>query len=78
MGRHVRGDWCAGRADAAQPDRQGQEIDSALFENNVFLVGQHMVQYAVTGQPAAPMPERISSWGVYDVFSVHDRRADIH
>ncbi len=51
---------------------QGQEIDSALFENNVFLVGQHMMQYAVTGQAAAPMPERISSWGLYDVFSVQD------
>ncbi len=51
---------------------QGQEIDSALFENNVFLVGQHMMQYAVTGQPAAPMPERISSWALYDVFSVKD------
>jgi crotonobetainyl-CoA:carnitine CoA-transferase CaiB-like acyl-CoA transferase len=50
----------------------GQEIDSALFENNVFLVGQHMLQYAVTGQPAAPMPERISSWGLYDVFSVKE------
>ena len=51
---------------------RGQEVDSALFENNVFLVGQHMLQYAVTGQPAAPMPERISSWGLYDVFSVQD------
>ncbi len=51
---------------------RGQEVDSALFENNVFLVGQHMMQYAVTGQPAAPMPERISSWAVYDVFGVKD------
>jgi len=51
---------------------RGQEIDSALYENNVFLVGQHMLQYAITGQPAAPMPERISSWGLYDVFSVKD------
>ena len=51
---------------------RGQEVDSALFENNVFLVGQHMMQYAVTGKPAAPMPERISSWAVYDVFSVKD------
>ncbi|WP_406622686.1 CaiB/BaiF CoA transferase family protein [Acidovorax sp. SDU_ACID1] len=51
---------------------RGQEVDAALFENNVFLVGQHMMQYAVTGQPAAPMPERISSWAVYDVFSVKD------
>ncbi|MGY8600603.1 CoA transferase [Paracidovorax citrulli] len=51
---------------------RGQEVDSALFENNVFLVGQHMMQYAVTGQPAAPMPDRISSWAVYDVFGVKD------
>ena len=51
---------------------RGQEVDSALFENNVFLVGQHMMQYAVTGQPAAPMPERISAWSLYDVFDVKD------
>ncbi|WP_255440448.1 CaiB/BaiF CoA transferase family protein [Caenimonas sedimenti] len=46
----------------------GQEVQSALFENNVFLVAQHMMQYAVTGKPAAPMPARISAWAVYDVF----------
>ena len=50
---------------------KGQEVQSALFENNVFLVGQHMLQYAITGKAAAPMPERISAWGVYDVFTVH-------
>ena len=51
---------------------KGQEVQSALYENNVFLVGQHMLQYAITGKPAAPMPERISAWGVYDVFTVKD------
>ncbi|OGB52256.1 MAG: formyl-CoA transferase [Burkholderiales bacterium RIFOXYD12_FULL_59_19] len=51
---------------------RGQEVQSALFENNVFLVGQHMLQYAITGQPAAPMPARISPWAVYDVFTVKD------
>ncbi len=51
---------------------RGQEVQSALFENNVFLVGQHMLQYAMTGQPAAPMPARISPWGIYDVFTVKD------
>ena len=51
---------------------KGQEVQSALFENNVFLVGQHMLQYAITGEPAAPMPERISAWAVYDVFTVKD------
>jgi len=35
---------------------KGMEVQSALFENNVFLVGQHMLQYAVTGQAANPMP----------------------
>jgi crotonobetainyl-CoA:carnitine CoA-transferase CaiB-like acyl-CoA transferase len=45
-------------------------VQSALYENNVFLVGQHMLQYAITGQPAAPMPDRISAWAVYDVFTV--------
>jgi crotonobetainyl-CoA:carnitine CoA-transferase CaiB-like acyl-CoA transferase len=48
----------------------GQKVESALFENNVFLVAQHMMQFAVTGQPASPMPERISPWGIYDVFQV--------
>ena len=49
---------------------RGQEVQAALFENNVFLVAQHMMQFAVTGQPAAPMPSRISAWGIYDVFTV--------
>lgn len=48
---------------------RGTAVQSALFENNVFLVAQHMMQYAVTGNPPAPMPNRISAWGVYDVFS---------
>ncbi len=51
---------------------RGQAVQAALFENNVFLVGQHMLQYAITGQAAAPMPERISAWAVYDVFTVKD------
>jgi len=56
----------------AQRDKTGlgQEVQSALFENNVFLVAQHIMQYAVTGKPAAPMPARISAWAVYDVFQV--------
>ena len=51
---------------------RGMEVQSALFENNVFLVGQHMLQYAVTGSAAAPMPARVSPWAVYDVFTVRD------
>ena len=51
---------------------KGQEVQSALYENNVFLVGQHMMQYAITGRPVSPMPDRISAWAVYDVFTVKD------
>jgi crotonobetainyl-CoA:carnitine CoA-transferase CaiB-like acyl-CoA transferase len=51
---------------------RGQFVQSALFENNVFLVAQHMMQYAVTGKPAAPMPSRLSAWAIYDVFDTAD------
>jgi crotonobetainyl-CoA:carnitine CoA-transferase CaiB-like acyl-CoA transferase len=49
---------------------KGMEVQSALFENNVFLMGQHMLQYAVTGKHPAPMPARVSPWAIYDVFTV--------
>ena len=60
----------AQRDHATRGTGRGQEVQSALFENNVLLVAQHMMQFAVTGKPAAPMPSRISAWGIYDVFTV--------
>lgn len=57
---------------AREKTGRGQEVQAALFENNVFLVAQHMMQFAMTGQPAAPMPCRISAWAIYDVFTVRD------
>jgi crotonobetainyl-CoA:carnitine CoA-transferase CaiB-like acyl-CoA transferase len=50
----------------------GTHLTSALYETTAFLVGQHIAQYAVSGAPAAPMPERISAWAVYDVFQTAD------
>ncbi len=59
---------------AALQERQrtsrGQEVQSALFENCVFLNAQHMQQFAMTGEPPPPMPARVSSWGVYDIFTL--------
>ena len=46
----------------------GGEIGCSLFETTAFLVGQHMAQQGVTGQPVAPMPVRVSAWAIYDVF----------
>lgn len=55
-----------------QSTGKGCEVQSALFENNVFLVAQHMMQFAATGRAAAPMPSRISAWAVYDIFTVRN------
>jgi crotonobetainyl-CoA:carnitine CoA-transferase CaiB-like acyl-CoA transferase len=49
---------------------RGRSIKAGLFENCMYLVGPHMMQFAVTGQPAAPMPNRLASWAVYDIFDV--------
>ncbi len=51
---------------------KGMEVQSALFENNVFLMGQHMLQYAMTGHhPAADARARQP---VGDLRRVHGRR----
>jgi len=51
---------------------KGQLISTALYETCIMLVGQHMAQYAVTGKVADPMPERLASWAVYDIFESKD------
>jgi formyl-CoA transferase len=51
---------------------RGQEVQSALFENCVFLSAQNMQQHLMTGEPVPPMPVRVSSWSVYDVFALKD------
>ena len=57
---------------AREQTGRGQQVQSALFENNIFLVAQHMMQYVVTGKAPDPMPSRISAWAIYDVFNVKD------
>ncbi|MCX7199823.1 MAG: CaiB/BaiF CoA-transferase family protein [Proteobacteria bacterium] len=48
---------------------RGQYVESALYENNVFLMAQHMMESLATGRPAVPMPERVRAWAVYDTFT---------
>jgi crotonobetainyl-CoA:carnitine CoA-transferase CaiB-like acyl-CoA transferase len=55
-----------------QATGKGDMVQASLFETTIFLVGQHMAQFAVTGAPAAPMPARISAWAIYDVFDTKD------
>jgi crotonobetainyl-CoA:carnitine CoA-transferase CaiB-like acyl-CoA transferase len=53
---------------------KGKQIRVGLFENCLFAVAQHMVQYELTGVAAPPMPQRIHAWPVYDIFDTADGR----
>jgi crotonobetainyl-CoA:carnitine CoA-transferase CaiB-like acyl-CoA transferase len=53
---------------------RGQHVASSLFESTVFLMGQHMAQQAVLGEPAKPMSIRTSAWSIYDIFTSKDEQ----
>lgn len=61
---------------AALAERQntgrGRFIQSALFENNVFLMGQAMMFETVTGTQSIPYSVKDSPWPVYDLFDTRD------
>src|SRR5437660_166948 len=48
--------------------REGADIRIGLFENCLFLVAQHMVDYEMTGNKPRSMPEREHAWPIYDIF----------
>lgn len=48
----------------------GADIRIGLFENCLFLVAQHMVEYEMTGCKPRSMPEREHAWPIYDIFEV--------
>ena len=49
-------------------NRNGADIRVGLFENCLFLVAQHMVEYEMTGRKPRSMPEREHAWPIYDIF----------
>ena len=53
---------------------KGQQVASSLFESTVFLMGQHMAQQVVMGEPAKPMSIRTSAWAIYDIFNTKDNQ----
>jgi formyl-CoA transferase len=48
--------------------KDGADIRIGLFENCLFLVAQHMVEYEMTGRKPRSMPEREHAWPIYDIF----------
>jgi crotonobetainyl-CoA:carnitine CoA-transferase CaiB-like acyl-CoA transferase len=51
---------------------KGQKVTSALYENVVYLMGQHMAQTSTTGSAPPPMSVRVSAWAVYEIFETRD------
>jgi crotonobetainyl-CoA:carnitine CoA-transferase CaiB-like acyl-CoA transferase len=47
---------------------EGAGIRIGLFENCLFLVAQHMVEYEMTAVKPRSMPEREHAWPIYDIF----------
>src|ERR1700750_1506686 len=52
----------------------GADIRIGLFENCLFLVAQHMVEFEMTGNRPRSMPEREHAWPIYDIFDAADGR----
>jgi crotonobetainyl-CoA:carnitine CoA-transferase CaiB-like acyl-CoA transferase len=48
--------------------KEGADIRIGLFENCLFLVAQHMVEFEMTGNKPRSMPEREHAWPIYDIF----------
>ncbi len=61
----------AALAERARTGR-GRHIQSALYENNVFLMAQAMMYETVTGEPSIPYSVKDSPWPVYDLFDTAD------
>ncbi|PZR92439.1 MAG: formyl-CoA transferase [Stutzerimonas stutzeri] len=62
------------QAALAQRERtgKGSYIQSALFENNVFLMAQAMMFESVTGERSVPWSVKESPWPVYDLFDTRN------
>lgn len=58
-----------------EQDGRGRAFRVGLFENCLLLVAQHMVQFDINGIEAPPMPERVFSWPVYDIFKTGDGKS---
>jgi crotonobetainyl-CoA:carnitine CoA-transferase CaiB-like acyl-CoA transferase len=51
---------------------RGGLVESALFESVVLMMGPHLAAGAVLKHPVPPMPERLSSWAIYEPFDTSD------
>jgi crotonobetainyl-CoA:carnitine CoA-transferase CaiB-like acyl-CoA transferase len=47
-------------------------VIASLYESTAFLMGQHMALSAVSQKPVPPMPARVSTWGIYDIFKTRE------
>ncbi|MGP6220106.1 CaiB/BaiF CoA transferase family protein [Caldiplasma sukawensis] len=53
---------------------EGKRIVVGLFETSLFLMGQHINTYGITGEDLKPINEMGFAWGIYDFFSTKDEK----
>lgn len=51
---------------------KGCKLESSLFNNAMFMIGQHLSTYQVNGKPLKPLNEAGFAWGIYDFFRTKD------
>lgn len=57
-----------------QETGKGCKIESSLFSNAMFMIGQHISTYQVNGKPLKPLNEAGFAWGIYDFFITRDQK----
>ncbi len=53
---------------------EGTFIDIGMFETAVFMMGQHISTYQVSGKPLKPLNEEGFAWAIYDFFKTKDNK----
>lgn len=52
---------------------KGCAVESSLFDNAMFMIGQHISTYQVNERPLKPLNEAGFAWGIYDFFRTADQ-----
>ena len=51
---------------------KGKSVDSSLFSNAMFMIGQHISTYQINRRELLPINEAGFAWGIYDFFPTSD------
>lgn len=53
---------------------KGKAVESSLFSNAMFMIGQHISTFQVNRREMLPINEAGFAWGIYDFFETLDKK----